>query len=834
MKTIYLFLVFLFPVLSNSAQSNQRTVESLSTYTVKGTVIDSISNQSVQYATLSIAAARLPQNSIKVLVSDNNGNFNASFNASPGNYIVTIQFVGMKTTVKRFTLSSNQKLVSLGKIYMAETSKELNEVVVVAQKPLVKIDIDKLTYSIENDPESKTTSTLDMLRKIPMITVDNEDNIQLKGSSDFKIYLNGKPSNMISNNPSDVLKSMPASTIKSVEVITDPGAKYDAEGVGGIINIITTKSGIEGYTATVRGNASALGRFGGGTYLSLKAGKIGITGNYNYNYNNSPYNDSYLERTNSISNTERYMAQNGRSKNKGPFQFGTVEASYEIDSLNLISLSFDRFNGDLTSLSDYQVDMKKADYSPYYSYDRNSNSTRTFGSTEVGFDYQRSTHLKDELLTISYQFENNPNNSKSNTLLKNLSGTVPGILSHSQYNINNASTNEHTVQIDYTRPIREGQKLETGVKYILRNSNSETDRWQNDTLVIDPSNDFKHIQKIYSAYLSYDIKINKFSIKVGAREEGTSQKVKYNLAPDMNFNTNYSNLVPSATVSYMLSDAEQIRFGYTMRIRRPGIRNLNPYVNNTDPQNISYGNPGLNPEKSNNLNLNYSLFTRKLNINASLSYNFVNNGIESYTFIDPEKPNVSQTTYDNIGHTHRTSFSLYGKWNASTNLNVTLNGGIFYVNMKSDATQSTTALSTNGFFYNGFTSIQYTFPKDLRLNLNGGYFAPRINLQGKSSAFYFTSFSVSKDLMNKKLSVSLTCSDPFWKTKKYTSSTTDNTFSMRNINYINARDFRISVSYRFGTLKTSATKKAKKGITNEDIKTDENPVEGVDTNNNSR
>jgi len=830
MRTIYLFLFLLISVLSCFAQTNQKKVESLPTYTVKGTVIDSISNQSVQYATLSIAAARSPQNPIKVVVSDNNGNFTASFNASPGNYAVAIQFVGMKPTVKNFTLTSNPKLVSLGKIYMTETSEQLKEVVVVAQKPLVKVEIDKLTYNVESDPDSRTSNTLDMFRKIPMVTVDNEDNIQLKGSSDFKIYLNGKPSNLISNNPSDVLKSMPASTIKSVEVITDPGAKYDAEGVGGIINIITTKSGIEGYTATIRSNASTLGRWGGGAYLSLKAGKFGITGNYNYTYLNTPYNDSYFERTNYVSNTEKYMIQNGRSKYKGPFQFGYVEASYDIDSLNLISLSFNRFNGKRTGISDYLVDVRQIDYNPYYSYNRSSNSTRTFGSTEVSIDYQRSTRRKDELLIVSYKFENNPNDTKSTTLLKNLSGPVPGILARSQYNLNKASTNEHTAQIDYTRPIRKGQKLEVGVKYILRKNNSETDRRQNDTLVIDSSSDFKHTQDIYSAYLSYDIKIKKFGIKTGIREEGTSQKVKYLHSPEMNFSTSYSNLVPSATISYMLNATEQFRVGYTMRIRRPSIRNLNPYVNNTDPQNISYGNPNLDPEKSHTLNMNYSRFSQKLNINLGLSYRFENNEIESITFIDPERPNVSQTTYDNIGHSQRTSFSLYGNWSAFKNFNLIVNGGIFYVNMTSDATQSTEELSTNGFFYNVYSGIQYTLPKDFRLNLNGGYFAPRVTLQGKSSAFYFTSLSVSKDFLDKKLSVSLTCTDPFWKAKRYSNKVNDKTFSIESAEYMNARDFRISVSYRFGTLKSSATKKAKKGITNDDIKTEETQGEGVNTN----
>lgn len=153
----------------------------------------------------------------------------------------------------------------------------------------MKVEVDKLTYSLEDDPEAKTSNALEMFRKVPMVTVDGEDKIQLKGSSNYKIYMNGKPSNLLSgDNASDVLKSMPASSIKNIEVITDPGSKYDAEGVGGIINIITTKNALQGYTGTIRANASTLGSFGGGGYVSMKAGKFGITANYGYNYRNSP------------------------------------------------------------------------------------------------------------------------------------------------------------------------------------------------------------------------------------------------------------------------------------------------------------------------------------------------------------------------------------------------------------------------------------------------------------------------------------------------------------------------------------------------------------------
>ena len=170
-------------------------------------------------------------------------------------------------------------------------SLELQGVEVVKQKSLVKSDIDKITYDIESDPDSKSNSILEMLRKVPMVTVDGEDNIQVNGSSSFKIYVNNKPNQMMSNNPKEVLKSMPANSIKKIEVITNPGPKYDAEGVGGILNIITHNQGIEGYTATFSGNVSNRGA-GGGVYATVKSGKLTLSTDYNYSYTDSPRSSS--------------------------------------------------------------------------------------------------------------------------------------------------------------------------------------------------------------------------------------------------------------------------------------------------------------------------------------------------------------------------------------------------------------------------------------------------------------------------------------------------------------------------------------------------------------
>lgn len=818
------FMLMLFVSAAAFAQ-NKNTASA--TFTIKGQVIDSLSDESVPYATLRIALASAPLKPVKLLACDENGKFSSTMK-NPGKYIMTIESLGKTSVKKAFTLSENKKDVNFGKLFMNDDAQLLNEVTVTAQKPLVKVEIDKLTYNLEDDPEAQTNNTLDMLRKVPMITVDGEDKIQLKGSSNYKIYMNGKPSNLLSGgNASDVLKSMPASSIKNIEVITDPGAKYDAEGIGGIINIITTKNALQGYTGTVRANASTLGSIGAGGYVSLKVGKLGLTANYGYNNRNSPWNDSYSTRQSDDQpgGVKSLLTEKGRSKNKGPFQYGYLEASYEFDTLNLLSVGANIFRGKSKNYSELSADKRilfeMAD-PILYQYDRNSFSSGTFGSTDINVDFQHSTSKKDELLTLSYRFSNSPDDSEGRTELSNVVNYYLA-KEYPQWNINKASTTEHTGQFDYTTPTWKNQTLEAGVKYIYRESKSNTLKQSyNDSLSvwedISPANsDFRHIQHIYSAYVGYAMKFNKYGVKVGVRAEGTALNAKYLKAPEQNFKTDYFDVVPNATLSYQISMASQIRLGYNMRIQRPGIWYLNPYIDDTDPQRISQGNPNLKSEKSNNLNLNYSMFAQKFSINASLSYTFVNNSIERYSYIVDDKTSpyngAMWSTYDNIGKKNQVGLFLYGNWNPVPLFRIYMNGGVDYIDLKSPSL----GIERDGFSGRIFAGTQFTFPLDFRLNLHGGYYSPWIMLQGKQSPFYFLGLNVSKDFLKKKLSVSVGAQNPFWKTMKWESTTTGEGFQQVSTNWRSAREFRISVSYRFGTLK-QAIKKVRRGISNDDMK----------------
>lgn len=803
-----LMLCLLSIGLSLSAQTS-------TTFTVTGQVLDSLTNETVPYATLNFSLASAPKKSVLLLACDIDGKFKAELKSS-GKYILQLQSIGMANTTKWFSVGK-QPTLNLGNVYMQSDNKVLKEVNVTAQKKLVRVELDKLTYSLNDDPEAQTSNTLDMLRKVPMITVDGSDEIQLQGSTNFKIYVNGKPSNMMNNNPADVLKSMPASSVKDIEVITDPGSKYDAEGVGGIINIITTRNILDGYTASVNADASLLGRMGAGAYLSAKFGKFGITGNYKYSHMNSPWNDASSVRETFASETNKrsLLNQSGRSKRQGPFQFGYVEGSYEIDSLNLLSLGLNLFRGDNTSKTEYDVKMNSGDdLSDFiYGFNRYSRSSSTFGSTDLNLDYQHSTQRKDELLTFSYRFSYTPNNSESYTDLENIEGNYPLMTNYPRWDINDAAAVEHTGQIDYTRPTWKNQSLETGLKYIYRKSDSETLRqYYNDSTGVwdgqhDANSDFRHNQHIYSAYVGYTASIQKVGIKVGARAEGTSLNAHFAYAPEMDFSTSYFNVVPNITLSYKINMAQQIRVGYNMRIRRPGIWFLNPYVNNTDPENIRYGNPNLDPEKSNRINMNYSYFNTKFNMNANVTYSFQNNSIQEIVKMNN---NISETTYDNIGKNKRVGFSLYMSYAPIPLLRFMLNGGATYEDISSE-----TGMANSGFSGRVFGNIQFNLPKDFRLDLRGGYFSPRISIQGKRSPMYFNDVAINKSFMKKKLTVSLNVNNPLWKTIEMKSTTEDPTFFMESINHMRSRDLRLSVTYRFGTMK-NAIKKVRRGISNDD------------------
>ena len=707
-------------------------------------------------------------------------------------------------------------------------SMELQGVEIVKQKSLVKSDIDKITYDIESDPDSKSNTVIEMLRKVPMVTVDGEDNIQVNGSSSFKIYVNSKPNQMMSNNPKEVLKSMPATSIKKIEVITNPGPKYDAEGVGGILNIITHGQRIEGYTATFSGNVSNRSA-GGSTYATVKSGKLMMSGRYSYNYYNSPrsYSGSSRKTIGNITDSSSDLESESTSKGHGHSQFGSFEASYEIDTLRLLTASFDLYGGGSKSDGDgTTIATSPLTQTQLYRYTTTNHSKNNYGYINGGIDYQRSFSVPERLLTLSYKIENEPDQRESNTNYVEMHA-VDGwedFLRRLKDQCNDGSEHmtEHTFQIDYTTPFAKIHTLETGLKYILRNNSSENDRYEEDIFDQDHSSHYKHRNDIFAAYLGYGLKLEKLSGRLGLRFEHTLQDVEYKLGRGDDFTKHFNDLVPSASIGYKLTQMSNLRLGYDMRIYRPGIWYLNPYLDDSTPTNINQGNSHLESEKIHSLNLSYSNFTPKLNINLALRYGFTNNSIENVVRMmsdtqisglkNPTGKDVLYTTYENIGHRQGANLNTYINWNATKNTRVYFNGQISYTDMDDGGT-----LSNHGWSLFAYGGAQQTLPKDFRISFNFFAITPNINLQGRGSSYSDYSMSIQKSWLKKRLTLTLSASNFLKKYKQNNYTTEDSSFHANSWSkYVNHR-FSLSISYRIGELSASV-RKAERSISNDDVK----------------
>lgn len=851
MKFIFLFLLtalLIAPVSSFASLSGNQGNRPLSnsvpadeSYRVSALVIDSLTGESLPYVTCSVAPENSPQQVLVRFAGDAEGRIDGVLK-TPGSYLLIVSFVGKQPAVRKFSVSNDNQNAKLGTISMVSGEQALSEVEVIATKPLIRADADKIIYDTEQDPESKSATLLDMLRKVPMVTVDGQDNVQLKGSGNFKFFMNGKPTNMFSANPGMILKSIPANMVKNIEVITQPGAKYDAEGVGGIINIVTAQqSSTQGYSATINAQASSRGSYGGGVNLVLQQGKFSFSGNYNYNYNKQFPVTIVTERTTYSAATPYSTGhQEALNHNTVPMQFGNGQLSFEPDSLNLITISFNRHFGQPGGSSEGYTQHFDGNNNSLIRYNQNSTQRQNWGSTDLGVDYQRSFRKKDELFTFSYRLSNTPNSSnyEATNTIDNSSYSVDLRTPLAQWSksVNIANTNEHTFQADYTNPLAKGHTLETGVKYIARFNSSESDEsylyYDNSKnypytpyIPRDSLSSFDNNQDILGTYLSYSGNINKWGFRAGVRYEYTWLNASFNES-ERNFSNDYGVLVPSGALTYRITDMKNLKLGYTNRIQRPGIGFLNPYVDRRDPNYISYGNPELDPEKNHNITAAYSSFAPTYNISAELSYSFVNNAIEQYSFIR-EGSGIQEITYGNIGKNRQYGLNFYGNYRGLKWLMLYGNGAINYVTLKSDALN----LGNEGFTGRIFLGGTFMLPNDFKISTGAGGNLPQVNLQGSQSAFYFSYAALSKEFFRKRLNLSLSAvylpkPEITVTTKAVNSTTQQVTFEQQTKVYLaSITEVRFNVSYRIGAMNTQV-KKTKKTISNDDLKTRDNSTLG--------
>lgn len=827
-QTLISMALILMLALCAKAQNTQHS------YTITGVVADSVTHEGEPYATLTIARADSAAKPVKQALTDIKGRFSISSNGT-GSYLLMVRSMGRKPMQRAYTVDATTRTIDLGTLLLQDGGNQLETVEVMAYKPLVKADVDKIAYSVEDDPEANTNTVIEMLKKVPMVTVDGQDNIRVNGNSSFKIYVNGKPNNMMTKNPKEVLKSMPASSIKKIEVITNPGPKYDAEGVGGILNIVTEGKGPEGYNATFSGRANN-SSYGGGLYATVKQGKLTMSVNYNASSNHSSKGYTYSDRSQigTDGTVTSSTVADGYTKGHSLWQGGDVEASYEIDTLRLItgSFSLSKFTSKRDALNT-AFSTVPATGQRLYGYRSPSHSKENWDDYSASLDYQRSFSVKDRLLTLSYRLESSPSTSDSRYLYTDREAADDWQTfidrMRDQRMDGDENTMEHTFQIDYTTPFAKHHTWEAGVKYILRRNKSDNDRYnlgtgdKDETYDSDNSSHYRHHNDILAAYTGYGLTLDKWSARLGLRYEHTLQKVEYLLGRGTNFHKNFDDLVPSARLGYKFSDATNLSVGYKMRINRPGIWYLNPYLDDRIPDAISQGNPNLDTEKSHAVDLQFSSYNSKLTYTLTGTYRFVNNSIESVDRLvndrdieglpNPTGKDVIYSSYANIGHIQYAGLMAYANWTPITNTRITLNGSVGYSHMSDGQ-----SLRNHGWCTNIDASLQQTFAKTWIFNASYYVQTPQPTLQGKDARYQWYNFSLSKSFMDKRLTLTAYIINPFGKRYFcYRSETVADNFRTTASSSWCQLYYGVSVRFRIGKLKASV-KHTERTVENNDVK----------------
>lgn len=830
-KSILTALVLLVAgIISTAAQTKQAEV-----YKIYGEVVDSLTREGEPYATLGIYAKGKEDKAVAMAVTDANGKFKMDGNGN-GDFVLIVKSVSRDALRIPFTVSQQSRNINLGTLLVSDSKTELKGVEVVAYKPLVKADIDKLTYSVEDDPAAQTNTAIDMLKKVPMVTVDGQDNVKVNGSTSFKVYVNGKPNNMMTKNPKEVLKAMPASGIKKIEVITNPGPKYDAEGVAGILNIITEGKGPEGYTATFSLSGSNRGG-NAGVFATVKQGKFTMSVNYSGNIDNAPEAEKYESQSvlDDAGNPTQTTVMNAVGDTDNKWHGGSLEASYEIDSLRLVSasVSFNSYSYKSHPFAATTSVAPPLGDSFLYGYNFSGLNKGTYNGIGVGLDYQRSFKTKGRLLTFSYRLDSSPSTSDDDIYYTDLrSNDAWAYYIHTLKDIRNAgdqSTTENTFQLDYTTPFTKHHTIETGAKYILRQNKAFTDKYlaepgsgEEKALDSDNSSHYKHRNDIFAAYLGYGLSLKKWSARLGLRYEHTLQKVEYLLGRGSDFSKNFNDIVPSAKIGYRFSDTQTLSLNYKMRISRPGIWFLNPYIEDIDHEQISQGNPNLESEKNHSFDLQFGSFGQKLSYNISVGYNFTDNSIQSEQrmvsdtdipgFQNPAGKQVLYSTYYNMGKTQLATFSGYLSWNPLKNTRFTMNlwGGYAHLSNGQD-------LKNHGWNVSIYGQLQQTIAKTWTAELSIFKMTPSIKLQGKSMSYFSHGISLKKSLLGDRLNITVAASNPFRKYIHIKESSNGRNFMTYSDLKAQQQSFAIGVSYRIGKLQ-DGVKKAKRTIQNDDVK----------------
>jgi len=830
MKRFYILIALFCFALSAKAQFGVGGSGPTTTGRISGTVIDSITKKPMDYTTVGLyrSGGKSP---ITGVVTDEKGNFKLD-NIKPGSYKLVISFIGYPSkTIDPVTTTASKPDNKMGNVLLAPGAHALAQVNVVGQAPLIENKIDKIVYNAEKDLTAAGGNATDVLQKVPLVAVDINGNVSVRGDANVRVLINGKPSGATSANLSDVLKTIPADQIKSIEVVTSPSAKYDAEGSGGIINIITKQKNISGISGSVSGGVGTR-QNNGNVNLNYNKNRfsLGINAGGNLTWPQTSLTTFDQVLKDAAGNELVHNFNNSSSRIKRHGAIGSVTLGYEFNAFNSINSTF-RLNDGGFNVDGSGVNNIDNHISPIQYFSK-SMSHNHFGGFDWNIDYTHKFKKEGEEITVSGQWSH----SNITTDYTNLFTAQ----NPSQTGDNNGKNNEYTFQLDYTLPVNKVLKIEAGGKTIQRRINSNYDIFDTDNTGNNAlrdslnSNLYDYTQNVYAGYAVFTITLPKsYSILAGGRVENTRIKgdpqnpfqdensnLFQNLQP---FTSSYTTYIPSLTIQKQFGN-QTLKLSYSKRITRPSLQFLNPFINRSNIQNQSVGNPNLAPEVSQTLELGYNTFIKSSVLNFSVYYKRTNNLIEGIAdtlteTIRNQTVHATRTTYQNIGRNNSFGASFFGSVNPIKPLTIraSINGYTYSPTIFDEFASSASKVGTY-FQFSAFGSASYQFKGDFLAELFGFTNSARRTIQGTNPAFGIYAFGIKKQFMKRKLAIGFNTVQPFARDKHFDQNISSASFSQTSSTAFPFRSFGLTFSYSFGKTTFSNPNQQKKGVNNDDQK----------------
>lgn len=759
---------------------------------VRGVLMDEESQTPLMYASVVLFTVE-DSTMVAGSISEEDGSFFID-NIAPGTYYLAINYVGYPEQLMNDIRISRRELeADLGTIKISPDAATLSEVTVEATRELMEVGLDRRVFNVAQELTSVGGSALDLMQNIPSVAVDFDGNVSLRGSDNVTILIDGRPSGLLGLTGSEALEQLPSEMVERVEVITNPSARYDPDGTSGIINIVMKEQVERGYNGMVSINASTGQRYSGSVNLNYHVGSVNFFANYSGRmFNSDGYGTSF--RANLVNDT--YLDQ------ESDFDFDmdahnfTVGLDYHMNDRHRLTTSFgyntrdmDRFNYTDYQMLDSQHDLDDAFFRETLNY-------MDHGGYQVNLSHELMFDQEYREWTTDFTFSSRGmDRIQENEQVFNdqLAGQRPDLFENT---FTDGSMQMFRIQTDYTHPLGGESKLELGAQAYFRERDHDfafydydhdIDDWVNNEGL---SNHYIHSEQRYAAYTMYSTVLGNYSIQGGLRMEYADILVEQQTMEE-DYPNDYFSLFPSLHIRRSFTPTQSAQLSYSRRINRPRGRQLNPFPSYNDPYDISSGNPLLNPEYTNSLELGYTRFSQRLTLNPSVFYRHTEGMITRFRTMDDD--GIAYTTFENLnrgislGSELALTYRLSDWWR--------INGTVSYFYRQVEGGGDRMELQNESYSWSTRMVNNFTFPRGWSAQLTGNYRSPLVMIQGEMKEMYSADFAVRKNVLNNNASISLRLSDIF-DTRRFRMYNYGDNFTLDSERRRNSRMVFIGFTYR--------------------------------------